>query len=170
MNGQQKAQVFVIHIVRAQQFLFKQLFQAGRTTPLLIPQSINLSSKQIDSVLKHQTDLQQWGLELSRLGVDTLMVRKIPSLCNIPACKVDMSIFIHSILQLMKQKSSIDESDMMQAYTHAITSDILNTAEQERLLNMLSEQINLSGIEQAAMSKPVIWKTLDESSLNKLLA
>ena len=170
VNAQQKAQVFIIHIARAQQFLFKQLFQAGRTTPLLIPKSINLTSKQVDSVLKYQTDLQLWGLELSRLGVDTLMVRKIPSLCNIPACKVDMSIFIHSILQLMKQKSSIDESDMMQAYTHAITSDILNAAEQERLLNMLSEQINLSGIEQAAMSKPVIWKTLDESSLNKLLA
>jgi len=170
VNAEQKVQVFVIHIVRAQQFLFKQLFQAGQATPLLIPKSIKLTSEQIDLVLKHQAELQQWGLELSRLGVDTLMVRKIPSLCNIPACKVDMSTFIHSILQLMKQKSSIDESDMMQAFTHAMTSDILNTAEQERLLNMLSEQINQPGIKQAAMSRPVIWKTLDEASLNKLLA
>ncbi|MCK5663994.1 MAG: hypothetical protein KAI17_10925, partial [Thiotrichaceae bacterium] len=170
VNAEQKAQVFVIHIIRAQQFLFKQLFQAGQTSPLLIPQSINLTSEQIELVLKHQTELQQWGLELSRLGVDTLMVRKIPSLCNIPACKVDMSSFIHSIILLIKHKPAMGESDMMQAFTLAITSDTLNAAEQERLLIMLSEQINQSGIEQAAMSKPPIWKTLDESSLNKLLA
>ncbi|MCU7800321.1 MAG: DNA mismatch repair endonuclease MutL [gamma proteobacterium symbiont of Lucinoma myriamae] len=169
VNNEQQAQVFIIHIQRAQQFLLKQLFQRGQNTPLLIPETISLNHQQIASILEHQPALQQWGLELSQLGEDTLLVRKRPSLCNIPACKIDMVAFIHDVLQNITYKASIDESQMMEAFIHAITSESLNTSEQERLLMMLAEQIHQYGVEQAAMIKPVIWKTLDESSLDKLL-
>lgn len=169
VNSEQQAQVFIIHIQRAQQFLLKQLFQPGQSTPLLIPETISLSNEQIISILEHQTALQQWGLELSQLGEDTLLVRKRPFLCNIPACKIDIDTFIHAVLQNIKHKASIDESQMMAAFTNAISSESLNASEQERLLMMLAEQIHQYGVEQAAMIKPVIWKALDESSLDKLL-
>jgi DNA mismatch repair protein MutL len=170
VNSERQAQVFIIHIQRAQQFLLKQLFQPGQSTPLLIPETISLSNEQITSILEHQTALQQWGLELSQLGEDTLLVRKRPFLCNIPACKIDIDTFIHAVLQNIKHKASIDESQMMAAFTNAISSESLNASEQERLLMMLAEQIHQYGVEQAAMIKPVIWKALDESSLDKLLA
>lgn len=163
-------QVFIIHLARAQQFLLSQLFQMGQKTPLLIPETINLSSQQIELLLEHQSELERWGLDISQLGTDTLMVRKMPFLCNIPGCKINLSPFVHSIAQNIKLKNAINDAVMLEILLNSIISDVLNASEQARLLQMLSEQIYLYGVESAALLKPVIWKILDESSLDKLLA
>ncbi len=169
INSEHNAQIFIVNILRAQQFLIKQLFQTGKKTPLLIPETININSRKIDQLFRYQQELQQWGLELSQLGEQSLLVRSTPSLCNIPACKISLQTFLDALLQLIKDKDSLDKDELLDALVNSIHSNSLTLSDQALLLSMLARQIQQSGVEQAAQIKPAIWKTLNASDLNTLL-
>jgi len=169
INSEHNAQIFIVNILRAQQFLIKQLFQAGKKTPLLIPETVNINSRKIDQLFHYQKELQQWGLELSQLGEQSLLVRSMPSLCNIPACKISLQTFLDALLQLIKDKDSLDKDELLNALVNSIHSNSLTLSDQALLLSMLAQQIQQSGVKRVAQIKPAIWKTLNASDLNTLL-
>ena len=169
INSEQGVQLFIINILRAQQFLIKQLFQTGEKTPLLIPETLNFSSKKIELLVSCQTALQHWGMELSQLGEQSLIVRSTPSLYNIPACKISLKTLVAAVLHTIKDKGSLDKEELLDALINSIHSNSLSLSDQALLLSLLAQQIDQSKIEQAAKIKPAIWKTLDAADLNKLL-
>lgn len=174
ITNQRNTQIFVIHILRAQQYLLKQLFQPNQQVPLLIPETVSLSNSEIDFLLQYQTDLNRWGLELNQLGDDTLMVRNLPSLHGIPGCTIDTETFIKRILKNIKSSSfaesssSVEESKLIDAFINSIRSAALSQSEQESLLKMLSQQVHQSAIAQAFVGQYAVWKILDESTLDRL--
>ena len=174
ITNNKNTQIFVIHILRAQQYLLKQLFQPNQQVPLLIPETVTLANSEIDFLLQYQTDLNCWGLELNQLGDETLMVRSLPSLHGIPGCTIDTETFIKRILQNIKDSSfaesspSVKESELIDAFINSIRSATLNQSEQQSLLKMLSEQVHQSAIEQAFVGQYAVWKILDESTLDRL--
>ena len=169
-------QLFVIHIGRAQQFLLARLFRPGGQLPLLIPQSISLSAREIEALLQYQSGLSAWGLELSQLAEDTLLVRSLPVLCGIPGCQIDAEGLIKNILQLVSaglkinssDESSDSDSQLLAALINSLSTAALNAPEQEQLLNSLSSQINKLESRQAFINKQTIWVTLDKSGLDRL--
>ena len=57
--------------------------QAGegiRSQPLLVPVSLAVSRREADRAEQHRTELAALGVELDRLGPETLVVRQVPSL------------------------------------------------------------------------------------------
>lgn len=162
------AHVFIIHILRAQQLLLTKLFRSGQMTPLLIPETISLASSDIESLLEHDERLHQWGLELSRLGDDTLMIRGLPSLCRIPGCTIDTESLINNISHIIKKNNCIEDSELMTLLRASLRSCTLNLPAQTTLLTMLSEQVNKSGAGQACVGQKNVWKVLDESKLDQL--
>jgi DNA mismatch repair protein MutL len=61
---------------------FKQTYHAGGITrqPLLVPVTVAVSSREADLAESHAELLNQLGIEVSRLGRDSLAVRGIPAL------------------------------------------------------------------------------------------
>ncbi len=170
LNNEQETQIFIVNIIRAQQFLLKSLFQSSQISPLLIPETISDTKQHIHLILKHQTELKEWGLELSQLGEDALMVRSLPSLYAIPSCKININFLISSLLGIIKDKKELLEADILIALVNSIYSKMPTLSEQALLLSLLAQQIDQQGIKKVLQYKPRIWKTMDESSLNKLLA
>ncbi|MCW8931148.1 MAG: DNA mismatch repair endonuclease MutL [Gammaproteobacteria bacterium] len=161
-------QICVVHILRAQQFLLTKLFQPGQCAPLLIPETINLMSSEIVLLFNHQERLHQWGLELSQLGDETLMIRSLPVLCGIPGCSINIKLLIKGILLNIKQGNCLEDSELENIIITSVESAILSDSEQTLLLKMLSDWVIQSGIQQAAIGKKSVWKILDESKLNDL--
>lgn len=179
VNNGEDVKLFIIHIVRAQQFLVKQFLvkqflvkqlstdeKQLASKALLIPETIQLDGQSIEQILDHQIALKQWGLELSCLGEDSLLIRSIPSLTHIPGCHINLNTLIKKLLQVIKENKSLNEKDMMTALLNSIASSRLTLAEQALLLTLLAQHTQ---DKQLAKVKPAIWKTLDESTLSKLL-
>ena len=160
--------IFIIHIRRAQQFLLMQLFQAGQQVPLLIPETISLSNLDIESLLKYQARLHEWGIELSQLGDGTLMIRSLPSLYNIPGCTIDIAFLLKGISLAIKNNDCIEDPELIKILLDSLCSAALSLTEQAILLKMLSDQINESGTEQAFIGQQSVWKVFDEAKLDKL--
>ncbi len=164
----QTQQLLLIHIVRAQQFLLRQLFKTEQALALLIPETITLECGQIELLLQHHAALHRLGFEMDQLGENTLMVRKSPSLQQIPGCKLDSHKFIKRILPTLKN-DSLSEQTLFDVLIQAIYSASMNITEQEMLLKCLSEQVSIIGLDKVNALKPAIWKFLDESSFDALL-
>ncbi|MDX2504689.1 MAG: DNA mismatch repair endonuclease MutL [Gammaproteobacteria bacterium] len=171
-----QAQLFVINILRAQQFLLSRLFHPGQQTLLLIPHSISLTARDIESLLHNQSELGEWGMELSQLTADTMLVRSLPSLYGIPGCQIDTEGLIKHVLHIIsldvKDPSSDEPStlhtDLFAALLKSLTTHSLNSSEQEQLLNLLSEQINQLDSKQANIDKQPVWVVLDSFALDRL--
>ena len=163
----------MIHILRAQQYLLLNRFQPGQQVPLLIPETISLTSLEIDSLMKNQAELKLWGLELSQLGEGALTIRSQPSLCGIPGCIIDIEFLIKCILSLSadfhaSDNTELRDSELINMLLKSIRSDFLNQSEQDNLLAMLCEQFESSGGKQALVDNKAVWKVLQESKLDKL--
>ena len=169
INNEKNTQIFIINVIRTQQFLLKQLFQSGQSHSLLIPETVSDTSQHITLILTYQSKLKQWGLELDQLGEDSIMVRSLPSLYKIPSCKINITLLIRSLLGIMKDKKDLCEVDIMTALVNAIYSKILMVSEQTLLLSLLTQQIDQQGFEKVSQYRPRIWKIMDESSLNTFL-
>lgn len=161
-------QIFIIHIKRAQQFLLMKLFHAHQPVPLLIPETVSLMNSDIISILKHQDRLMQWGVELSQLGDDSLMIRGMPSLQGIPGCTIDIKSLIKSLSSLINKNEDIDDSKFIELLVDSVRSETLRLAEQATLLKMLSEWVYQSGSLKAFVKHKAVWKVFDESKLERL--
>ncbi len=162
------AQIFITHIKRAQQFLLMKHFHTGQPVPLLIPETLTLENSEIVSLLEHQDRLEQWGMELSQLGKESLMIRSLPSLQGIPGCAIEIQLLISPISMMIRNNEDIDDSKLLELLINSVNSEVLALAEQAVLLKMLSDWVNQSGIEQALVNQKAVWKVFDESRLDRL--
>jgi DNA mismatch repair protein MutL len=62
----------------------KRAMERGRliTQPLLIPMTITLSEREVNSALTHATELAELGIVIEGLGPQTIVVREIPALLS----------------------------------------------------------------------------------------
>lgn len=168
----EQKQLFLIHITRAQQFLLSRLFRPGEQVPLLIPLSVTLTVEAIEHFLQHQAELREWGLDVSQLAADTLMLRSLPSLYGIPGCQIESETLLRRILKIIAIESTDQpknkSTDLLAALTESISTHNLDKAQQEKLLSLLSEQINTHESKKALMNKQTIWVKLDQSALERL--
>ena len=161
---------YVINIKKAQQFLLNRLFQKGKTTALLIPQSLLLEQPLMKCLLKHQEQLNAWGLEFSQLGNDSIVIRSLPFLYNIPACQINIEDFIHGLIKEIKSASQADLSIIfLHSLKNSILTHSLTASEQKQLLNLLSEQIAAAKQPETFIKNQSIWIVLDEKQLDKML-
>lgn len=162
-------ELFIINIKKAQQFLLSQLFKKGKSSSLLIPQSLALDAKAIEYLLSNQEALKEWGLEFSQLGADTILIRSLPFLYDIPACEINTSHFLQLLIKEITSVSIDNFSKIIQdCLKNAILSKNLNSVEQKHLLNLLSDQINQLDSRETFMKNQSIWTILDENRLDKM--
>ncbi|MCU7834376.1 MAG: DNA mismatch repair endonuclease MutL [gamma proteobacterium symbiont of Taylorina sp.] len=163
----QTNEIFVIHINKAQQFLLTQLFKKGQSNLLLIPESLILNQLDLEILLQYQLELSEWGLEYSQSGVDTILIRALPTLYEIPACKINIEILMNLFIRMIKNsKNSIDANNLLVGLKKSLISRALNPAEQKQLLDLLTLEI---GQNEQLIKEPSVWVTLDESILEKML-
>jgi len=160
--------IFILHIKRAQQFLLKAFFQPGKQVPLLIPVTLSLTKMELSSLLAHQEQLEQWGLDYSQLGDDCLMIRALPSLYQIPGCKINTEQLLSKIAQMFKNKGSANDSELVELFIDSIESNRLNLSEQAELLKMLSDWIHQFNEKKVCIDKKAVWKVLDEIKIDQL--
>ncbi len=159
--------LFVININKAQQFLLQQLFQKGKSSSLLIPQSLVLETLAMNCLLDNQDALKEWGLEFSQLGKDTILIRSLPFLCDIPACEINIYAFITLLIKEIKAVSEVDFSEnVLQSLVSALVSKTMKITEQQQLLNLLSNQIYAS---DTFIKNQSIWIVLNAKQLDKML-
>ncbi len=159
--------LFVININKAQKFLLQQLFQKEKTSPLLIPQSLVLEKQAMNCLLDNQDGLKEYGLEFSQLGVDTIIIRSLPFLCDIPACEININAFVTLLIKEIKAVSDVDLSVIfLQSLATALASKTMQILEQQQLLNLLSNQVNAS---DKFIKNQSIWVVLNAKQLDKML-
>ncbi|MBE9526426.1 MAG: DNA mismatch repair endonuclease MutL, partial [Proteobacteria bacterium] len=159
--------LFVININKAQQFLLQQLFQKEKTSPLLIPQSLVLEKQAMKCLRDNQDSLKEWGLEFSQLGTDTILIRSLPFLCDIPACEININAFVTLLIKEIKSVSEVDLAVIfLQSLATALVSKTMQITEQQQLLNLLSNQINAS---DSFIKNQSIWIVLNTKQLDKML-
>ncbi|MCP3849587.1 MAG: hypothetical protein GY694_05035 [Gammaproteobacteria bacterium] len=168
LSADEPTQIFILHIKRVQQFLLKVLFQPGKQVPLLIPETLSLTELRLSSLLAHQEQLEKWGVDFSQLGDDSLMLRAIPSLCQIPGCKINTERFFSMVAQMFKKKGSVNDSELLDLLMNSIESGMLNLSEQAELLKMLSDWIHQSNEERGFIGNKAVWKVLDEAKIDQL--
>lgn len=63
---------------------FKQAMEQGRISsqPLLVPLSVSVSAREAELAIEHQALFGELGMEVDRLGAETLVVRAIPVLLH----------------------------------------------------------------------------------------
>jgi DNA mismatch repair protein MutL len=166
-NQVEHYQLFVIHTLRAQQFLLQQLFKTGQIKPLLIPETMTLNSNTINNLLDSTTILQQCGVELSQLSNNTVLIRSLPTLYGIPACAIDNELLINNILSIILSKSTVN-IDYSNLLIYSIKSMTLTLAEQAILLKMLSDWVFKSGEKKAKIGQYMVWEMLDDAKLAHL--
>jgi DNA mismatch repair protein MutL len=80
-----------------------QVENAGvNTQHLLIPISLSLSSKETELLEEYHPLLTQFGFELQRLGLETVIIRQIPSLL----ASINIQQFIHDVLSDLSMHES----------------------------------------------------------------
>lgn len=164
---------YVIHIIRAQQFLLKHLFQPESSMPLLIPQTISLSEASIECLMQYECQFNQWGLELSQLSGQTLVIRSLPAIKDIPGCQLDNERLIQQLLirigDLNETKDFTLNSGFIDALVQSVSTKHLSVNEQEQLLNVLSEQVVLMGSKQKMLiNEQPVFISLDKNSIEQL--
>ncbi len=168
-TDKESIQLFLININKAQKFLLSQLFHQGEAIPLLIPVSISLAEKDIELLLKYQSELQEQGLQFSQLSSQTLLLRSLPSLYAIPACEIDSEDLIQAVLTNITAAAQPDFSIIMQDVLKlCLKTQALNLFQQKQLLDLLSHHINQLESVESFIRQQSIWIMLDELTLDKL--
>jgi len=75
-----------------------------RTQPLLVPQTIAVSQKEADRAEQHGEDLLRVGLQLERMGPETLVIRQMPALLR----NADAEALVRDVLADLLQEGSSD--------------------------------------------------------------
>jgi DNA mismatch repair protein MutL len=148
----------------------KQAYAAEgiRSQPLLVPLTLSLSQREADCAEEHQALFERLGLEFSRLGPESLMVRQVPALLK----EGDMA---QLVLDVLSDLASDGVSDRIEAQHDALLATMachgsvranrqLTLPEMNALLRDM-EVTERSG--QCNHGRPT-WVQLDLADLDKL--
>jgi len=84
-----------------------------KSQPLLVPVSLSVSQKEAALAESHGDELQQLGLQIERIGPETLAVRQIPALLR----GADTEQLVRDVLADLIQNG---QSDRVEAVTHEL--------------------------------------------------
>ncbi len=168
INSAGQAEIYIVHIGRAQQYLWQQLFTAEQATPLLIPETITLKNTAIEVLLAHQKALKYLGIELGQLADDTLMIRSLPALYGIPGCQINLELLFQALLKEIKNSSNNDEEKYQDCLIQSLEVQALSLNEQNDLLKLLAEYSSKNDAERILFKQQAIWTTLDQTKLKHL--
>jgi len=162
-NGQ--VQLFMFASLVIQQFLLAQRFQYGKSVNLLIPETLTLAPEKIEQIMSLQGALQNWGLDISSLSDNMLLIRSLPALQDIPALKINP----YNLMSQIAEISAVPDPQSLQSKLTEILLSSLETEacslpEQTQLLSLLSAAIStLDPI--PSYNKQALWLILDENLL-----
>ncbi|MCW8943730.1 MAG: DNA mismatch repair endonuclease MutL [Sedimenticola sp.] len=149
---------------------FKQGFEHGRISsqPLLVPLSVAVSAREADLAIEHQVLFEELGMEVDRLGSETLVVRAIPVLLHgTDAEKLlrDMlsDIVVHGTSERIR--NDINEVLATMACHGSVRANRRLTMEE--MNGLLRDMERTDRSDQCNHGRPT-WIQLDLSSLDKL--
>jgi len=93
---QQDDRLFIIDINKALLTIFESLFKPGLKENILIPQSVSMEALKIEQLLFNQSLLSQWGMDISQISPDAVLVRTLPAIPFLLHCEIDPELFMIS--------------------------------------------------------------------------
>ncbi len=168
-------QLYLFQIKALQQYILQHVFTAGERTQLLIPQTVVLKPRQVDDLINVQKALEQWGLEIGQIADDSLMVRSLPDLQDIPGCIINLEKLLEALSVWLKEQKNLQADGQEPDISAAATKILLNTlqttslslAEQNQLLTILAGMVRQSS-PVPLWNKQPLWLILDKDKLSAL--
>lgn len=149
---------------------FKQGLEQGRISsqPLLVPLSVPVSSREAELAIEHQPLFAELGMEVDRLGVETLVVRAIPVLLH----GADAEKLLRDILSDIvvhgtsdRIRNDINEVLATMACHGSVRANRRLTVEE--MNGLLRDMERTERSDQCNHGRPT-WVQLDLNSLDKL--
>lgn len=142
--------------------------QGIQSQPLLVPETIHVSTEQADIAEQHEADIQKLGFQLQRLGPESLVIRQMPVLLKNANIE-------HLVVKVLEDYRTAGSSRHMTEFRNEILSSMachgsvranrqLTIAEMNGLLRDM-EQTERSG--QCNHGRPT-WTQLSMNELDKL--
>lgn len=170
VRQKENEQLFVFQILKVQQFLLVQAFQYGAKVNLLIPQTVKLNPKQVNCLMASQLDLELWGLDISQIADDSVLLRALPSLQGIPGCKINPESLLENLSSWLSENNEPSLHNLSEPVTilvNALETEPLTLTEQAQLLVLLSRVVKqFSPVPM--WNKQPLWQTLDADRLAAL--
>ena len=163
---------YVIHYLRAQQYLLEYLFRVSAGVPLLIPQTMSLPADAFEDLLPYQALLNEWGLDINQISQQTLVIRSLPSVSQVPGCKLDGERLVQHLLTRISRltegnKLSLTD-DFIPIVVQSVVSHPLSEMEQQQLLEELSRLWMSSGNQDnLRVQGEKIWVELDDAAIRQ---
>ncbi len=139
-----------------------------RSQPLLVPQSLRVSSQEARLIDEHQAVLAELGLVLERLGPDTLVVREVPVMladADIDALVRDVLADIHAHGSSQRITNHIDDMLATMACHGSVRANRRLTVTEMNALLRDMERTERSG--QCNHGRPT-WTVMTMTDLDKL--
>ncbi|TVT52429.1 MAG: DNA mismatch repair endonuclease MutL [Sedimenticola thiotaurini] len=149
---------------------FKQGLEQGRISsqPLLVPLSVPVSSREAELAIEHQSLFAELGMEVDRLGAETLVVRAIPVLLH----GADAEKLLRDILSDIvvhgtsdRIRNDINEVLATMACHGSVRANRRLTVEE--MNGLLRDMERTERSDQCNHGRPT-WVQLDLNSLDKL--
>ncbi|MFO7593964.1 MAG: DNA mismatch repair endonuclease MutL [Pseudomonadota bacterium] len=119
---------------------FEQMLADGevRSQPLIIPQNINLTVKEVDLLVGAGEEYTRLGFEIERLGEESVVIRRIPSLLR----GVEPEILVNELLAQVKQQQESQAAEFFGLIAVLVdravaATPIKDLGEAERLLRQV---------------------------------
>ncbi|EGV51441.1 DNA mismatch repair protein mutL [endosymbiont of Riftia pachyptila (vent Ph05)] len=149
---------------------FKRSYAGQGVTgqPLLVPISLNLSSREVDLAEAHSELLREVGIELSRLGKESLAVRGIPALLQGADAEQLVRDVITDLVEFGESRRVQEEIDKMLATMACHGSVRANRRlNREEMNSLLRDMERTERADQCNHGRPT-WVQLSMSELDKL--
>lgn len=140
------------------QHKLQQAEQPLRCLPLLFPVSVSLKSEQVEWVETRMDALLQWGLDISRLSEQDIMLRSLPTLLQ----EVEAISFIKMLLEYLPT-ASCDWDELFSMVAARSDQRDWSRETMQRLVNEM-QHYQLWDDEK----NHSFWKRLDQTQLKKL--
>ena len=163
---------YAIHYLRAQQYLLEYLFRVSARVPLLIPQTLSLPADAFEDLLPYQALLNEWGLDINQISQQTLVIRSLPSVSQVPGCQLDGERLVQHLLMRIRRSTVGDTltliDDFIPILVQSLVSHSLSEIEQQQLLEELSRLWMSSGTQDnIRVQGKKIWLELDETLIRQ---
>ncbi|MCB9492982.1 MAG: DNA mismatch repair endonuclease MutL [Epsilonproteobacteria bacterium] len=149
---------------------WKGKFEKREGTALLFPHMVNLTSPQLDCVLAEQAFFATHGIELERLGQNTLSIKTCPPDLQ----KIDLKEFIREVGQFAQEHEELGQEELRKklhehVHSHMACKAAVKAGDRltfDQMKRLLSELEQCPNRHQCIHGRPTIW-SLEKAELEK---
>jgi len=160
---QNKLKWLLVNITKALETVYadklQQASQPLRSLPLLFPLSIQVEIAQAKWVERHGKNLLQWGLDISRISEQDIILRSLPTLLQ----EVDASSFITKLLE----QQPLAPSDWIETLSMVAAGCDQRQWTQDEMQRLVNEMQHYQLWDDVYRNK-AIWQNLDQTQLKRL--